>query len=186
VIIDPKDLNFETVKDVLRRKPIVQFSFTEKRPSGFTDEEPMTWDRFLAAWHMDRAPGSLNGSLIESLKVFILTWRLKGRGGYTIPINLRNPNDEHDVVTIECETEQLPDITYNPDGYTDIEQLVMPYRLWMDAVADLKYNLAGPSAGTEEAAKHEHLHWGGPVDVSKDINPIGMDPNDPMNKVFDL
>ena len=185
-LIDPKDLDPESRKELFKETgdPIFATSM-EDRPSGFGDDDVLTWDQFLAAWHKDRAPGSLNARLIEALKVFVLTWKLKGRGGYKVPIYLRNPKNPEEEVEIECQTEALPDITYNPNGVKDIGDLTMTYRLWMDATADLKFNLSGSSHGGE-ATEYEHLHWGGPVDLSQDVKAADLDPDDPLDKVFNL
>jgi hypothetical protein len=184
VIIDPKDVSLEQRKELFGKKAVIA-SVLEDRPSGFTDEDVLNWDQFIAAWLLDRAPGSMDDRLMAALKVFILTWKLEGKGGYKVPIRMRNPKNPEEEIEIECQTEQLPDITYNPDGVTDIGDLDLPYRLWMDAVADLKFNLAGSSHG-EEATKYEHLHWGGPVDITQDVRAADIDPDDPISKVFDL
>jgi len=160
-------------------------SVLEERPSGVTDDDVIGWNKFLDSWFKDRAEGSLNERLIKALENFILLWRLEGRGGYKVPIQLRNPKNPEEIVEIEAQTEKLPDFTYNPDGKKSIEEIYMPYRMWMDAVGDLKFNLAGSSHG-EEAGKYEHIHWGGPVDITQDVPAADLDPDDPVDRMFDL
>lgn len=184
--LDPSKLEIESRKNPFsKKKEVVVATVFERRPSGLDDDAVIGWTRFLEAWFMDRAPGSLNQRLIKALENFIINWRLEGRGGYKVPITLRNPKNPEEIVEIEAQTEKQPDFTYNPDRKKSIDDIHMPYRMWMDAVADLKFNLSGSSHG-EVATKYEHLHWGGPVDITQDVPAADLDPDDPLDQMFDL
>lgn len=177
-------MEIESRKNVLHKRRIVANADDEIRPSGLKNDAVIDWDQFIAAWQMDRAPGSMSPQLLQALETFILQWRLEGRGGFRTSITVRNPRCPEQIEEIDVHTDKMPDITYNPDGVRDIRLIQMPYGKWMEAVGDLKVNLAGSSYG-EEFGKYEHLHIGGPVDVSRDVRAVSLDPDDPMSQILE-
>lgn len=160
-------------------KKIVPAHEPKPRPSGVSDAEVLSWDAFLDAFYKDR-PRGLAPQKLVGLKAFILNWRWKGKDAHTMEIR-NGPRDE-DVVEIAID--EVPDFTYNPDGVKTIEELFMPYWKWTNAVADYRLNTE-PSSYGEEVGKHEHKHWGGPVDVGEE--PIFLrDDAEDIEKVFGL
>ena len=147
-----------------------------KRVRGVSDKDPiflsgrklddvLSFDQFLAAWHKDRASGSLSPQYIEALKSLVLNWKLSGQDGFKVPVRVRNKVTGEEM-EVECETDKMPDFTYNKNGVKNIDDLYLSYQDWMDAVADLKLNLSGPSRGT---AQSEMNNLGGTVDASEDV-----------------
>jgi len=165
----------------LRDKKIVPAYVEPEKPSGLSDKQVIGWDRFLQAFSKDH-PRGLNARLVPALQSFVLQWTFIGRGTHTIEVDMGGEERDEDIQTVECPG--MPDFTYNREGVKSIQQLKLTYGEWKGAVGDLKLNLSGSSYG-DEVGKHEHLHWGGPVDVGEE--PIFLDDdNEAINKVFDL
>lgn len=163
-----------------------------KRIRGVSDKEPvflsgrklddtLGFDQFIAAWHMDRASGSLSPQYIEALKTFVLNWKLSGQEGFKVPVRVRNKVTGEEM-EIECETDKMPDFSYNKQGVRNIGDLYLTYQDWMDAVADLKLNLSGPSRGT---AQSEMNNMGGTVDASEDVVLPDLDGLDALDKALE-
>lgn len=178
LITDSEDLGREFLKKIRPER-----GNDREFPSGLKLEDVIGWDKFLAAWHKDRAPGSLSVQYIQALKTFVLNWKITGSGGgYKVPLQVRN-KATGEVMEIECETGDMPDFTYNHDGVKNIEDLFMTYQLWMDAVADLKLNLSGPSMGAG-FEKYEAAVTGGVVDASSDVELPDLDGLDDIDRVL--
>lgn len=150
-------------------------------PSGLKYTDVIGWDRFLAAWHLDRKEGSLTPAYIVALKLFVLQWKLEGQGGFDVPLQVRN-KVTGEIMEIPCTTDKMPDFTYNKDGVKNIEDLFLTYQQWMDAVADLKLNMSGPSHGS---AKYEMDSMGEVVDASEDVVLADLDGLEAINKALE-
>lgn len=178
LITDPEELGRRWLKNICpERGASVAF------PSGLELRSVIGFDQFLAAWHQDRKPGSISGNLVHALKSFVLNWRLDGQGGYKVPLRVRNKEtgEEDEIV---CTTDRMPDFTYNKRGVRNIEDLFMTYQEWMDAVADLKLNLSGPSAGAG-FEQYEMAMMGGIVDASSDVVLPSMDGLEDIEKALE-
>lgn len=149
--------------------------------SGLDDDTVVGWDKFLQAFFKDH-PRGLNAMLVQALQSFILQWTFIGRSSHTMEVDLGGEEKDEDVQLVEVPG--MPNFTYNRDNVKSIDKLFLKYGEWKAAVGDLKVNLAGSSHG-EEIGKHEHKHWGGPVNV--DDEPLFLnDGTEDLEKVFGL
>lgn len=160
----------------LRRGRFVVIKAGDVRPSGLKDDEIIGWDRFLAAWFMDFDKESLDGPSSEALKIFILTWVLKGKARATVEVRV----GERDEDVEYHELEEVPPFSYNPEGKKTIEGISMTYGMWKNAVGDFKLNTQG--ASDPDLWGKEQLQWGGPIDISQDVRPASTEGSEILSK----
>ena len=149
-------------EEILRRLQR-QAEPTLSKASGLEYKDVVGWDRFLQAFFKDYDGDALNAQMIEGFKVFVITWKWKGGKAKKVEVKI-GPKDE-DVQ--EAEVPEVPDFTYNPDHKKSVYDLQIPYGSWLNALADYKLNLSGPSRPM--TVEQEQMRWGGPVDASRDV-----------------
>ena len=167
-------------REWLQGKKILPADVKKEPKSGLYDRTVVGWDRFLEAFFVDH-PKGLNAALVRALETFILTWVWKGKSAHTIELQTGEKDEDSVVINVEA----VPDFTYNRDNVKSIDKLYLPYGEWKNAVADLKLNLSGSSYG-DDIGKHEHLHWGGAVNVDEDPIFLHDEGSEAMNSVFGL
>lgn len=164
-------------KDFIKRGKFTVVATDDVFPSGLRNSDVIGWDRFLAAWFVDFDKLSLDGPSTEALKIFILTWELKGKAKATV--EMRVGERDEDVKYVELD--EVPPFSYNPERKKVIEDLTMTYVMWKSAVGDFKLNTQGAS-DPELWGEAEKMQWGGPIDVSLDVKPISTRGTEIMNR----
>lgn len=150
----------------------------EPRLSGLDFDVVIGFDRFLTAFFADYNKDALNGQMIESFKVFIMTWKWKGGKAKKVEVRV-GPKDE-DVQ--QAEVPEVPDFSYNPENKKSVYDLQLPYGTWLSALADYKLNLTGPSRPM--TAQQEQMRWGGPVDASRDVKLPDITKRSPLDRLL--
>lgn len=132
------------------------------KPSGKTYADVMNYTQFLQAFFKDYNKEALTPRTMEMFELFVMMWKWKGSKASTMEVQTGEREDQVKEIPIP----PVADFTYNPENKSSINDLLMPYGDWLNAMVDFKVNTMGPSRRITEAQERER--WGGPVDISRD------------------